>query len=141
MPNSATRPGRLSESLEDYLEAILHITEEKRAARAKDIGARIGVTGASVTGALRALARRGLVNYAPYDIVTLTPKGHRIARGVAHRHDVLKEFFVNVMSVGAGDAETYACRMEHALPDRILKRFVELAGSYENGHVKGARKP
>ena len=84
----------LSESQEDYLEAIYNIVAEKGAARAKDIGQRLHVKSPSVTGALRALSERGLVNYAPYDLVTLTRKGQRIAREVVRSHQVIRDFLV-----------------------------------------------
>ncbi len=42
----------LSASQEDYLEAIFHISEEKMAARAKDIAKYLDVKASSVTGAL-----------------------------------------------------------------------------------------
>ena len=45
---------QLSASLEDYIEAIYHIVAEKQVARGKDIAARLNVSGASVTEALRA---------------------------------------------------------------------------------------
>jgi DtxR family Mn-dependent transcriptional regulator len=61
----------LSASLEDYLEAILRIVQEKQVARAKDVGKRLNVGRSSVTGALHALADRKLINYAPYDLRTL----------------------------------------------------------------------
>jgi DtxR family Mn-dependent transcriptional regulator len=54
-----------SSSLEDYLEAIYHIVHEKQAARAKDIVERLGVKNSSVTGALRVLSGKGLINDAP----------------------------------------------------------------------------
>ena len=62
----------LSASLEDYLEAIFHIVRKKRAARPKDISRYLDVGNSSVTGALKALKARRLVNYAPYDVVNLT---------------------------------------------------------------------
>ena len=65
----------LSSNMEDYLEAIFHISSEKQAARAKDIADRLKVNKSSVTGALRSLSEKGYVNYAPYDIITLTGKG------------------------------------------------------------------
>ena len=49
----------LSASLEDYIEAIYHIIEEKLVARSKEIAARLGVSRASVTEALRALSKKG----------------------------------------------------------------------------------
>ena len=89
----------LTASLEDYLEAIFHIVSKKQAARAKDISDRMGVNKSSVTGALQALAERGLVNYAPYDIVTLTGRGQAAAEKLVRRHEVLKQFLVGVLAV------------------------------------------
>jgi DtxR family Mn-dependent transcriptional regulator len=114
----------LTDSLEDYLEAILHIVDRKHAARAKDISRRMRVSNSSVTGALHALSERGLVNYAPYDVVTLTDEGERLARQVARRHEALRKFFVRVLSVDDKTAEDAACRMEHAVPPVILERFI-----------------
>ena len=85
----------LSSNMEDYLEAIFHISQKKQAARAKDIADRLKVNKSSVTGALRSLSEKGLVNYAPYDIITLTTKGKRLAIEIVRRHDALKEFFIN----------------------------------------------
>ena len=49
---------KLSASLEDYLEAIYHLTARQDVARSKDIADSMGVTRASVTGALRALSEK-----------------------------------------------------------------------------------
>ena len=119
------RVTELSASLEDYLEAIFWIVRQKQAARAKDISDRLSVGRSSVTGALHALAERALINDAPYDLITLTEKGRTIAEDVVRRHEVLRDFFVKVLSVGAEDAEAAACRMEHAIPEGVLRRFLE----------------
>jgi DtxR family Mn-dependent transcriptional regulator len=118
---------KLSSSLEDYLETILSIAEEKGAARPKDIADRLKVTAASVTGALKLLATRELVNYAPYDVVTLTAAGKKIARSVAKKHDALLQFFINVLDIPRHEAEEFACSMEHTIPDHVLERFVGFA--------------
>jgi DtxR family Mn-dependent transcriptional regulator len=114
----------LSASLEDYLEAIYHIEDRKQAARAKDIAVSLDVRGASVTGALQALAKRKLINYAPYDVITLTSRGRHLARGVVSRHQVLHKFFVDVLDVDSEVAEKAACRMEHSLPRGIFERLI-----------------
>ena len=110
----------LSASLEDYLEAIFHIVDEKQAARAKDIAQRLRVRASSVTGALQLLADKGLINYAPYDLITLTPKGKKLARDVILRHEALREFFTKVLAVDPDVAEEAACKMEHAIPPQIV---------------------
>lgn len=114
----------LSASLEDYLEAIFHIVREKQAARPKDIAGRLEVGNSSVTGALKALAARELVNYAPYDVVTLTPAGEKAARDVVRRHETLREFFIKVLAADQHLAEVAACQMEHAVPPALIDRFV-----------------
>jgi DtxR family Mn-dependent transcriptional regulator len=114
----------LSASLEDYLEAIFHIVAEKQAARAKDIATRLHVHSSSVTQALQSLSERGLVNYAPYDIITLTPRGTEAAESVVQRHETLRDFFVKILSVDRDVADETACKMEHSLVLPILERLI-----------------
>ncbi len=131
MANMIGQPELLSASLEDYLEAIFRIIQDKQAARATDIGKRLQVGRSSVTGALHALAERGLINYAPYDVITLTDSGRLAAENVARRHEVLRDFFVKVLAVEADDADDAACRIEHAIDESLLKRFVAFVDQAE----------
>jgi len=115
---------KLSSSLEDYLEAIFVVAEEKGAARPKDIADRLKVTPASVTGALKHLSEKELVNYAPYDVVTLTASGKRIAKEIQRKHRALFGFFTNVLDIDTEEAEDFACKMEHSIPEHVLERFI-----------------
>ena len=115
----------LSASLEDYLKAIHQIVVEKQAARGKDIAQRLGVSNPSVTAALRSLAERGLINYTPYDIVTLTDRGKEMSEDIMGRHKALRDFFVKILSVSEDLADKAACDMEHALPRDILVSLTE----------------
>lgn len=115
----------LSASLEDYIEAIYHIVAEKQAVRAKDIARRLGVKNSSVTAALRSLAEKGLINYAPYDVITLTAEGKRLSEDIIQRHEALRDFFVKVLSLDEELSDKAACKMEHALPREILDPLTE----------------
>jgi len=117
----------LTASLEDYLEAIFHIIAEKQAVRPKDIAKRLKVSNSSVTGALRSLADKELINYAPYDVISLTHTGEIAAKDVIRRHEVLSDFFVKVLAVEERDADKAACQMEHSIPKIILERFIQFA--------------
>lgn len=130
---------KLSASLEDYLEAIFCIVREKQAVRAKDISKRLDVARSSVTGALHALAERDMINYAPYDVITLTEEGAKVAAEVARRHDVLRDFLVKVLSVDQDQADETACHMEHAIPGDIIDRFVAFAEFVERCPRGGAK--
>jgi len=117
----------LSASQEDYLEAIFHISEEKMAARAKDIAKYLDVKASSVTGALRILGKHELINYAPYDLITLTDKGRVIAEEIVYRHRALEKFLVKVLGIDREDADAAACKMEHHVPKAIIERLVKYA--------------
>jgi DtxR family Mn-dependent transcriptional regulator len=119
-----SRAEPLSSNMEDYLEAIFHISAEKQAARAKDIADRVQVNKSSVTGALRSLSEKGLVNYAPYDIITLTTKGKKLAVEIVRRHEALKEFFIKILLIDKDEAEETSCRVEHAVSKNIIDRLI-----------------
>ncbi len=67
----------LSENIEDYLETILALQTRNTVARSKDIAERLDIKRGSVTGMLKKLAARKLINYEPYGYVTLTPEGRK----------------------------------------------------------------
>ncbi len=114
----------LTASLEDYLETIYHIIEDKQAARVKEIAKRLEVNNSSVTGALKTLSKKGLLNYAPYDVITLTDKGEVIALDVIRRHRVLKKFIINILCIEGETADDAACMMEHSVTPEVLERIV-----------------
>jgi DtxR family Mn-dependent transcriptional regulator len=115
---------KLSASLEDYLEAIFNLLAVKTSARSKDIADHLGVTRASVTGALRALSQKGLIDYEPYGAVQLTEEGSRQARRVVRRHQVLHSFFADVLGLEEPLSQEAACRAEHALGTEVIDRLV-----------------
>jgi DtxR family Mn-dependent transcriptional regulator len=131
------KDGDLSASLEDYLEAIFNIARRSKVARSKDIAQTLGVSRASVTGALRMLKDKGLANYKPYGYVTLTETGQAAAAEVVRKHDILASFFIKILGVEPDTAQKAACKAEHALGPNIISRllcFSEFASeSNKNG--------
>jgi DtxR family Mn-dependent transcriptional regulator len=123
---------QLSASLEDYLEAIYHTVSAKGAARAKDLVLRMGVHNSSVTQALRSLSEKKLINYAPYDVITLTEPGEALALGVVRRHVTLSKFLGNVLGLPEGEADAEACRLEHAVSAGVLHRLVRFVEYFES---------
>ena len=78
--------------MDDYLEQILHLIEEKGYARAVDISKNLGISQASVTNMLQRLHAEGLVNHEKYRGTILTEDGQRIARAIVERHETLTRF-------------------------------------------------
>lgn len=115
---------KLTASQEDYLETIFHIIADNKVARAKEIANRLKVSRSSVTEAFRSLAKKALINYTPYEVITLTAKGDKIAREIISRHQALKKFFSEILAVDEEIAESGACRIEHSAPEEIIERLI-----------------
>ncbi|MHC4502650.1 MAG: metal-dependent transcriptional regulator [Planctomycetota bacterium] len=114
----------ISPAMEDYLEVILRLSRRTGFARARDIASALDVKRSSVTGALRHLAQMKLVNYKPYEFITLTPKGRGAARRVTGRHEALARFFREVLGVPGPTADSDACRIEHGLSRETVDRLM-----------------
>ncbi len=89
-PSSKRTSG--SVAMDDYLEQILHLIEEKGYARAVDISSKLGISQASVTNMLQKLDVEGLVKHEKYRGTVLTEDGRRIAGAIVERHETLTRF-------------------------------------------------
>ncbi len=87
-----TRRTSGSTAMDDYLEQILYLIQEKGYARAVDISKNLAISQASVTNMLQRLDAEGLVNHEKYRGTTLTEDGQRIALAIIERHQTLTRF-------------------------------------------------
>lgn len=117
---------KLSSSLEDYLEAIFNIITLKKAARPKDISQALKVNNSSVTEALNTLSKKELINYAPYELITMTPKGEKEAKKIVKRHKILCDFFSNILLLDKENSEEVACKVEHVIPNSGIEKIAQL---------------
>lgn len=129
---------QLSASLEDYLETIAHIITEKKVARAKEIAANLKVSRSSVTEALRSLSKKQLINYTPYEVITLTPQGEIVSADIILRHRALQDFFIKVLAIDPKIADEGACKVEHAAPREIINRMINFVKFIEECPRGGA---
>ena len=116
----------LTDSMEDYLEAISILGEKKKYVRVRDIAKYMKVKMPSVTGALKSLAKKNLVAHERYEYVELTEQGTIIAQGVRHRHDAILRFLTEVLNMDPGTAEEDACGIEHAISETTLDRLLKM---------------
>ncbi len=116
--------GNLSESLEDYLEIISLLIEEKGIARVKDIAERRGVSMSSVNSALKRLHKETLLTYQSRGMVQLTEEGRELAAHVISRHEFVKNFLVTLLKVPEEIAEKDACSFEHSMSVETFRRMV-----------------
>ena len=114
---------KLTHSQEDYLETIYIETTKNGYAKVTDIAKILEVKKASVTGALNSLCEKGLINYAPYSPITLTKDGETAAKKVLIRHQVMTNFFKDVLQLEEKEAALNACRMEHIMTEEMFNRI------------------
>lgn len=144
---------KLSASLEDYLESIAFLAGSSGETHAADIADSMGVSRPSVTSALKALSRKGMINYRPYSRISLTDEGKLQALLITRKHDTLTRFFNEVLGVEKKLANEAACRVEHAIGEVITDRLIQFLGfidrcpvaevsgfKYHSRHGKGPEK-
>jgi len=118
-----TADARLTSTMEDYLEGIFRLSQDRRVVRMRDIAGLLGVTPSTATTTVKTLARRGLLSHERYEDVVLTQAGQRIAEEVLRRHMELRSFLEDVLLLDPTTAEDDACRMEHVISEATLDRL------------------
>jgi DtxR family Mn-dependent transcriptional regulator len=113
----------MTPSLEDYLESVYLLVEEKKVARVKDVAEKLGVKKPSVINAVRELESRGFLNHEKYGYIDLTDTGGVKAREILKKHVMLKRFLLELIGVSEENAEKDACRIEHYLSDETLEKL------------------
>ncbi len=111
-----------TKSVEDYLEAILMIQQEKGICRSIDVAVRLNYSKPSVSVAVRNLENDGSVTRAADGSLLLTEKGLAVAEGVLERHRFLTQFFCDI-GVNPETAENDACGMEHSISQESFECF------------------
>ena len=112
---------------EDYLECIVRIEDEGESGsgvRSVDISQRLGVSKASVNKAIASLKAQGMVEQSHYGKVQLTSQGREVGMAVWRRHRVLRTFLNRELGVEFERADEEACRMEHALSEDTMDRWL-----------------
>ena len=112
----------MTQSLEDYLEAIYVLIAEDRPAQVRDVAKMLAVKMPSVVKALHELKKLGLVTQKPYAAIELTVKGSRVAQRVLGRHTLIRNFLMK-LGVSRRNADKDACLMEHILSAETIDRI------------------
>jgi DtxR family Mn-dependent transcriptional regulator len=117
---------KLSQSLEDYLEAIYVVSQSKKVVRIKDVVQLMKVKTASVIGALKKLSQKGFVEHEHYGYIDLTPQGIKKATRIYDKHQVLSMFLTDFLGVNKEVAERDGCLIEHYISDETYERLIKL---------------
>jgi len=113
-----------TDRMEDYLEVIYELIQEKGYATTVDISSYLNVSSPSVTKMMQKLDETGYLKYEKYRGIKLTNEGIRIARNIRNRHGLLAEFFM-IIGVDEETANNDAEGIEHHLHPETMKKLEE----------------
>jgi Mn-dependent DtxR family transcriptional regulator len=111
--------------MEDYLEAIYHLNEEKGYISTLDLSDRLGVKPPTVSSMIANLAKKGYLVHERYRGMKLTDQGARVARSVIRKHETTFEF-LSMLGVGQEIAYEDAEGIEHHLHPITIQKFERL---------------
>jgi DtxR family manganese transport transcriptional regulator len=104
---------------EDYVEAIADVIAANGLCRAVDLVGHFDVTHATISNTVGRLQRDGYVETEPYQPISLTAKGKRLATKSRQRHEIVKTFLRRI-GVSEGAATIDSEGIEHHVSDETL---------------------
>ena len=131
--NSVKKQDR-TDRMEDYLEVIYELVQQKGYATTVDISSYLNVSSPSVTKMMQKLDETGYLNYEKYRGIKLTNEGIRIARNIRNRHGLLAEFFM-IIGVDEETANNDAEGIEHHLHPETMKKLEEFINELKKNSI------
>ena len=116
---------RESVAVEDYLEKILELIDDKGYARVADIAESFGIAQPSVSNMARRLDEKGLVKHEKYRGMTLTEEGEKVAQRIRKRHAILAEF-LDLLGIDGETAYRDVEGMEHHISTQTLRGIEQI---------------
>jgi Mn-dependent DtxR family transcriptional regulator len=125
-------------SMEDYIEQIYILIEEKGYARVSDIAESLSVHPSSVTKMVQKLDKDEYLVYEKYRGLMLTPKGKKIGKRLVFRHDLLEQF-MQIIGVKAENIYNDVEGIEHHLSWDAIDRIGDLIQFFEEDQERVER--
>ena len=117
-------------TVENYLKAALLISMKSREewVSTGELATALGVSPGTVTSMFKTLSDSGLATYKPYEGVSLTPAGKKLALRVLRRHRLIELFLVDTLKLTWDRVHEEAEHMEHAVSDYLVDRIDDYLG-------------
>lgn len=113
-----------TDRMEDYLEIIYELVQQKGYATSADITECLNVSAPSVTKMMRRLHNTGYLEYEKYRGIRLTQQGTDIAKNIRRKHQLLTDFF-RFIGVKEDIANSDAEGIEHHLHAETFEKLEE----------------
>jgi Mn-dependent DtxR family transcriptional regulator len=127
--------GMPTPSMEDYIEQIYILIEDKGYARVSDIAEALSVHPSSVTKMVQKLDKDEYLVYEKYRGLMLTSKGKKIGKRLVYRHELLEQL---LKIIGVKDENIYndVEGIEHHLSWDSIDRIGDLVQFFEEDQTR-----
>jgi DtxR family Mn-dependent transcriptional regulator len=118
-----------NQSKEDYLKAILKLGGDAKGVSTSALARALGIGDGSVTDMVKKLAARELIVYVPYQGVSLTPRGSKLAHTMMRRHRLWEIFLTKHLGYRWDEVHDEAENLEHATSGELESRLSTMLGN------------
>lgn len=119
---------RVSNVIEEYLEAIYRLEKRIGVARTSDLVRILKVAPGTITNTVERLERSSLIIHESYKGVKLTEKGRTMALRIIRKHRLSERLLTDILNVEWERAHEAACQLEHGISDEIAKKIEKALG-------------
>jgi len=120
---------KLTQSVEEYLEAIFKLTRDGSPATVGQLAEALGVSPPSVSEMVRRLRAAGLLDEDSARGVVLSADGRAEGARLVRRHRLSERFLVDVLDMPWDAVHDEACKLEHALSPEVEARLAAQLGN------------
>ncbi|CAN5423895.1 metal-dependent transcriptional regulator [soil metagenome] len=113
---------------ENYLKSIYHLSRGSENVSTNQLAALLNTKASSVTDMLKKLADKMLINYTPYQGVSLTPGGEKIAIHIIRKHRLWEYFLVEKLNFKWDEVHEMAEELEHISSRELIDRLDKFMG-------------
>ena len=118
----------ISRAMEDYLKAIYQFTSDKDKVSTSNLAQQMNCSPASVTNMLQKLSELKLVEYEPYQGVTLTPAGSKVALEILRHHRLIELYLADILGYSWDKVHAEAEQLEHVISEEFEERIDRALG-------------
>ncbi len=114
--------------MEDYLKAIYKLQESSEQVPTSALADYLNIAPASVTNMCKKLAEMNLLDYEPYQGVTFTSTGQKVALEIVRHHRLIELYLAEALGVPWDKVHAEAEKLEHVISEDLEERMAAALG-------------
>lgn len=119
----------ISQAMEDYLKAIYKLQQGQTSVPTSALADYMKFSPASVTNMCKKLADLNLLDYKPYQGVTFTDAGRKLALEIIRHHRLIELYLAEALKVPWDQVHEEAEKLEHVISEDLEDRMAAILGN------------